>query len=113
MDITFKSTKLRKIFESKRDLIRNYGEVRGKKLSRLISFLRAAPCLENVPPEKPFRRHELISNRKGQFSVEITGNYRLILEPCNEPLPVKEDGGLDLKKITRIKIIEVEDYHGD
>jgi len=102
MDIIFKSTKLRKIFENKRELISNYGEVRGKKISRLISFLRATPCLEDVPPEKPFRRHELISNRKGQFSVEITGN-----------LPVKEDGGLDLKKITRIKIIEVEDYHGD
>jgi len=112
MDIAFKTTKLRKIFEAEKELIRVYGELRGKKLSRIMSFLRAASCLENVPSEKPFRRHELTSNRKRQFSVDITKNYRLIFEPYNNPLPIKEDGGLDLKKIDRIKIIEVEDYHG-
>jgi len=112
MLITFKNNKLQKIFGSQRELIRVYGEVRGKKLQSIVSFLLAAPCLQDVPVEKPFRRHELSLNRKGQFGVDVVKNYRLIFEPNNKPLPLKKDGGLDLKKITEIKIIEVEDYHG-
>ena len=93
--------------------MRVYGEVRGKKLINRMTVLTAADCLEEVPVEKPNRRHELSHNRKGQFSVDITRNYRLVFEPNNNPLPLKKDGGLDIKIITEIKILEVEDYHGD
>jgi len=75
--------------------------------------LGAATCLAEVPAEKPDRRHELSHDRKGQFAVDITGNYRLVFEPNNNPIPLKKDGGLDLNRITKIKILEVEDYHGD
>ena len=113
MIITFKSRKLKNIFDSSRDIIRVYGEVRGKKITNRMSVLRAVTYLEEVPVEKPDRRHELSHKRKGQFAVDITGNYRLIFEPNNNPLPLRKDGGLDLWKITEIKILEVEDYHND
>jgi len=113
MKITFQSRKLKQCFDSRRELSRVYGEVRGKKIERRMSVLRAATCLEEVPTDKPERRHALSLNRKGQFSVDVSENYRLIFEPTNNPLPLRKDGGLDLKKITEIKIIEVEDYHGD
>jgi len=113
MHITFKNKKLKNIFDSHKDLLRVYGEVRGKKIEHRMSVLRAAACLEEVPVEKPDRRHALSLNRKGQFAVDITENYRLIFEPSNNPLPLQKDGGLDLKMITEIKILEVEDYHGD
>jgi len=113
MQITFKNKKLKNIFDSHRKLLRVYGEVRGKKIEHRTSVLRAATYLEEVPVEKPDRRHALSLNRKGQFAVDITENYRLIFEPSNNPLPLQKDGGLDLKRITEIKILEVEDYHGD
>ena len=113
MQITFKNNKLKKIFDSHKELFRVYGEVRGKRIERRMSVLRAASCLEKVPVEKPDRRHALSLNRKGQFAVDITENYRLIFEPSNNPLPLQKDGGLDLNRITDIKILEVEDYHGD
>ena len=113
MIITFKTRKLKRIIDSSRDIIRVYGEVRGKVIINRMSVLRAATCLEEVPVEKPYRRHELSHKRKGQFAVDITRNYRLIFEPNNNPLPLRKDGGLDLWKITEIKILEVEDYHGD
>ncbi len=56
MDISFINNKLQKIFESEKELIRNYGEQRGKKIKRLVSFLRATTCLEHVPITKPYRR---------------------------------------------------------
>ncbi len=113
MIITFKTRKLKGILDSSRDIIRVYGEVRGKRIINRMSVLRAATCLGEVPVEKPCRRHELSHRRKGQFAVDITRNYRLIFEPNNNPLPLRKDGGLDLWKITDIKILEVEDYHND
>lgn len=41
----------------------------------------------------------------------LDGLWRLVLEPANDPLPRKEDGGLDLARITAVEIVEVIDYH--
>ena len=46
-----------------------------------------------------------------QFALDISKNYRLIFEPNHKPLLKKKDGGLDLTRITSIKILQVEDYH--
>ena len=52
--------------------------------------------------------------RKGQvFTVdvdELTGRY-LVFEPANDPLPVNDDGSLDLGAVTKVRILEVTDYH--
>ena len=47
-----------------------------------------------------------------QHALDLEHPYRLIIEPDHDPVPVKEDGGLDYEKITVAQIIEVEDYHG-
>ena len=47
----------------------------------------------------------------GQFAVDLKHPYRLIFKPDHNPLPRKDDGGLDLTQITAIKILGVEDYH--
>jgi len=112
MKISCCTRKLAKIMNSKRDIIRTYGEVRGKVIMRRMAVLAAAECLADVPTGPPPRRHELVLNRKGQFAVDITENYRLTFEPTNDPLPVLKDGGIDLKAITEIRILGVEDYHG-
>ncbi len=38
--------------------------------------------------------------------------FRFILKPEHNPLPLKGDGGIDKTKVTRIRIMEVVDYHG-
>jgi len=48
---------------------------------------------------------------KGCFAVNVKHPYRLIFRPVNSPLPVLDDGGLDLTKVTDIQIIGLEDYH--
>lgn len=112
MKISYNTKKLAKIFNSQREIIKEYGEVRGKAIMRRMAVLSAASCLEDVPAVPPPRRHELRENRKGQFAVDITGNYRLVFVPDNDPLPLNKDGGLELKRINEIKILGVEDYHG-
>jgi proteic killer suppression protein len=39
--------------------------------------------------------------------------FRLIFEPYHDPIPIKEDGGIDLEQVTRIRVLSIEDYHGD
>ncbi|NOY16048.1 MAG: killer suppression protein, partial [Gammaproteobacteria bacterium] len=55
---------------------------------------------------------ELTGNRKGTLSLDLDGPYRLIIQPMNNPLPERPEGGLDWHRITAIKILGVEDTHG-
>ncbi|MDA8407518.1 MAG: type II toxin-antitoxin system RelE/ParE family toxin [Deltaproteobacteria bacterium] len=113
MDIIFKTTKMAKIFNSLKLLIKEYGPDKAKKIKMRRDFLEAAENLGQVPALRPHHRHELTGNRKGLFAVDLTGNYRLVFAPNHDPLPKRDDGGLDLEHITAIKILAVEDYHGD
>lgn len=112
MDITFRNEKLAKIFNSEKNLVREYGPENAGKIKRRMVVLKAAMCLEEISSYPPERRHELSGDRKGQFAVDLKHPQRLVLEPNHNPLPYRRDSGLDLKKITAITIIEVEDYHG-
>jgi len=59
----------------------------------------------------PERKHELKVDRKGKFTVDLKQPYRLIFKPNHRPLPRKDDGGIDIKRVTFITILGVEDYH--
>jgi proteic killer suppression protein len=112
MDITFRNEKLAEMFNSEKNLVREYGYEKAKKIKQRMAVLMAAACLEEVPSHPPERKHELSGNRENQFAVDLKHPKRLIFEPNHNPLPRRPDGGLDLKKINAITIIEVEDYHG-
>jgi proteic killer suppression protein len=112
MDITFKDKKLGKIFNSKKRLRRKYGDENAKLIRRRMMVLKGANVLEDVPHTKPMRRHQLSGDLDRYFAVDLKQPARLIFAPNHNPLPKKEDGGLDLTKITAIKIIKIEgDYH--
>jgi proteic killer suppression protein len=53
----------------------------------------------------------LTGNRARQLSLDLDHPYRLIFEPAHNPIPRKDDGGLDWSKVTAIIIIGVEDTH--
>jgi proteic killer suppression protein len=89
-----------------------YGSKMAKIIKRRMDDLKAAEKLEDIPVHPPHRRHQLLGNRDEQFAVDLIHPYRLIFEVNNDPIPRKEDHGIDLNKVTAIKILEVEDYHG-
>ena len=111
MEISFETRKLAKIFNSEKELVREYGSELGKCIMRRLAVLEAASSLIEIPITPPFRRHELKQNRKGQIAVDLEHPFRLVFKPNHNPMPVKRDGGLDLKKISSITILDVEDYH--
>ena len=44
--------------------------------------------------------------------MDLTGNMRLVFEAANDPVPTRDDGGLDWGSVTEVRILEVGDYHG-
>ena len=112
MQISFQTRKTEKVFNSEKELKKKYGADQGKKIKRRMAVLQSAVNLAEVPEQKPDRRHGLKGDRKGQFAVDLAHPYRLILEP-SDPVPRREDGEIDLRRITKIVVLGVEDYHGD
>lgn len=96
----------------KKEMVKEWGPEIAEKLSRRLMELKAIDNLEDLKRLPQARFHQLKGNRDNQFSVDLKHPYRLIFEPYQEPVPLKEDGGFDLAKITAILIIEVVDYHG-
>ena len=111
MDILFRTQKIRKVFCSERKLVKTYGAEKAEQIKRRMVVLRAARNLAEVPTVPPFRRHKLEGKHKDYFAVDVKHPYRLIFRPANDPLPKLKDGGIDLKGVTQIEIITVEDYH--
>ncbi|MFQ5464319.1 MAG: type II toxin-antitoxin system RelE/ParE family toxin [Thermodesulfobacteriota bacterium] len=111
MDIEFKTNRLAKIFNSEDQLYKAYGKKTGAIIMRRLILLLAAGTLEDVPHTPPTRRHQLSGARKGEYAIDVGKKDRLIFKPAHNPLPLKEDGGLDLKRVTKIIILGVEDYH--
>ena len=60
----------------------------------------------------PGRCHELRGDRVGTLALDLDGSIRLIIEPDHEPIPKKDDGGLDWNQVTQVRVTSIEDYHG-
>jgi plasmid maintenance system killer protein len=77
-----------------------------------LTELAAAENLETLRKVPQLRVHELSGDRAGQISLDVKHPYRLLIIPDHEETPRKEDGGLDWQKITKVKVLGVEDIHG-
>ncbi len=81
-------------------------------IRRRLDQLVAADDLEMLRSLPQARCHELTGNRKGQIAVDVRHPKRMILKSVDDPLPKKDDGGLDWTRITKVGIQEIVDYHG-
>ena len=113
MEVLFSSTKLQKECNSAKELRRVWGTENAARIQRRLVELEAAPSLADMLTLPQARCHALVADRAGQFAVDVKHPQRLIFEPADDPLPMKADGGLDLQRITKVRILEIKDYHGD
>ena len=110
MEISYKNKKLEKQLTDPITMIKTFGQL-AKKINQRLKDLSGAENLcifRNLPAA---RCHELTGDRNGELSVDVSVNYRLIFEPKHDPIPKKDDGGLNWNAVTRIQINEIEDYH--
>ncbi len=109
MQISFTSNKLRKSMSNDNELRKAYGKECAVKLQKRLMELYAAPTMANIPSYA--RCHPLIGNKQELYAVYLQHPQRLVFQPDCEEIPRKEDGGMDLSKVTAIIILSVEDYH--
>ena len=98
MEIEFSSRRLANASVSLSEAGRLFGVPIGRKYIQRLAVLRATEKFSELYGHRALRLHPLKGNRNGQFSMTVTGNYRLVVEK------VQED---------KVRIMDVEDYHGD
>lgn len=111
MEVYFRNKKFQKLCNSESVMLCELGKKRATKLQTRLMELRAADNLGQIPKVPPPRCHELSADRQGQLSVDLDHPYRLLFIPANDPIPRKEDGGLDWSAVTAVEILEIADTH--
>lgn len=90
---------------------RKWGPERGKKVKLRLDQMAAAASLAELITLPQARCHQLGANRDEQFSLDLDGPYRLIVEVDHEPVPQHADGGIDLDRVERLLVLEIVDTH--
>jgi proteic killer suppression protein len=110
VDILFKERKLEKQCNRHSELVWAHGPRRAQLIRARLDALRAATCLEDLRNVSG-RLHELRGDRRNQLSFDLDHPYRLIFAPDHNPVPSKEDGGMDWVRVTAVKILGIVDTH--
>ena len=110
MEIQFQTTKLERHLTHASMLRRKYGAL-APKIYQRIAELRAMRSLDVARSMPALGCHELVGLRSGQLAIRVSPNYRMLIRPCQQPPPVKEDRGLDWSLIDCIRVLELVDYH--
>jgi toxin HigB-1 len=98
VEIEYSSNHLSKASISLAEASRLFGIPIGRKYIQRLAVLRAVENFSQINGLQALRLHPLKGNRSGQYAITLTGNYRLVIEK------IEEDA---------VRIINVEDYHGD
>lgn len=110
MDIFFRTRKLQRICSNEQEMRQRLDKKMVQRLRQRMAELKAADVLADISHLPPPRLHEL-TNRNGVFSVDLEYPYRLLLIPANDPIPRREDGGIDIELVSEVEIIDIEDTH--
>lgn len=114
MEIRFATTKLAKLCNSEKSAKRQFGSVGAKRLMQRLEDIASARNLEELML-LPGRAHPMGGGTRGQeaqWTMDLDHPQRLVFVPDHDPLPLRENGGLDVTQVTAVCIREVADTHG-
>ncbi|EKS34235.1 hypothetical protein [Afipia broomeae] len=111
MQIRFANAKLQKTVSVEKTLTKAFGPQMAKRIKAGLAVLQAADDLARVPTTGSIRCHQLSNNRDEQFAIDLVHPKRLVFEADHDPIPRREDGGIEKDKVSRIVVIEIIDYH--
>lgn len=98
MEIEVATNRLAAAARSLSEATRHFGAPIGRKYIQRLAVIRAVDKFTQLYGHRALRLHPLKGDRAGQFAIILTGNYRLIIEKISEDA---------------VRILGVEDYHGD
>lgn len=100
MEIEFRTSSLERAYAESAEANRRWGQAIGRKYVQRIKAIAAASSVAELRRARALRLHQLGGERRGQYGVTLTANWRLVISFSN-----REYG-------TRVLIEEVVDYHG-
>ena len=108
MQILCKNEKDEKLFNTERLLLGRFNKIIAKAIMKKTLLMRASTNLFEY--RRADIRLELLRGGNYEYSVRLTGNWRLIFTP-EPPITFKEDGGIDERAVESVVVLRVEDYH--
>ena len=111
LEVSFRGTQLAKLCTDKGLRQRKLGPERAKKLLLRLNQMSAAEDLGELMTLPQARCHQLSVDRDEQFSLDLDGPYRLIIEVTDRPIPRNADGGISLAVVKRVMVIDLTDTH--
>lgn len=111
MQIQFKTAKLERLCNTRRDAEKVWGERRTKLVAARLATLRAAARLEDVR-HAPGDCHEYRHKKEPELTLDLDGGWRLFFRPLHIPVPMLGDKkSLDWTQVTCVEIMDVRDPH--
>jgi plasmid maintenance system killer protein len=98
VDIEFATNRLSTASLSLSEATRLLGVPIGRKYIQRLAIIRAVDQFNQLYGHRALRLHPLRGARVGQYAMTLTGNFRLVIERVSED---------------RVRVLGVEDYHGD
>lgn len=110
MKIEYRKNKLKKQLSNASEIKKAFGVI-AKKVSSRLDDIEASPNLAVLIQIPAANCHSLSGDRKGEWAVDISSNYRLIFDIAHDPIPKTEDNSIITLLVTDICILEIVDYH--
>lgn len=111
MEVGFESKRLQNLFSNPAKLRRRYGPERAAKIELRLSQILACADLSVLCRLPQARCHQLTADRFEQFSLDLDGPYRLLVEVGDDPVPRLPDGGIDRSQVRRLYVVDITDTH--
>jgi proteic killer suppression protein len=114
MEIFFRDKKLAALVADEKKLKREFGRY-ARNVQLRLDLLRQARTLADVPHHPPPRRHWMKGSEK-TFAIDVkakSDKWRIEFDVANDPVPRKEDGGIDLSAVTAIEIVVISVHYDD
>ena len=111
MQLSFKNADLHALCHDERLLRKRFGEKGRKKIRQRLDDFDAADNLAVIGRLPGARCEELKGAQAGRYSVRVHDGFRIVFVPDHDPVPRKDDGGVNWSAITAIRIQSIEDYH--
>lgn len=108
LEIRFKDKQLQDLCNKKVVAVKKLGDIGARKLQTRLADIAAASRVSDLIAGNP---HPLKGDRHGQFALDLTGGWRLVFGPANEPLPRRDDASIDWSAVTIVCIEYIGDYH--
>ena len=110
MKIEYSKNKLKKQLSTATEIKKAFG-VNAKRVKSRLDDIEASPNLAVLIKIPAANCHSLIGDKKGEWALDISANFRMVFEISDNPIPKTEDNSINTHLVTSICILEIADYH--